>query len=140
MMVTTGMSGFSCSTDRAFGRVAVEWPGASEVYDEPSEFARRAIDERVERVLGEPSALDYLGDYVGALPGAIAEVLDESVRPGDEFTAALVDDYQRQLAGLGKREWRKLDADQKSAALAARSTRATTVPRTGLAMDPRTEA
>jgi ribosomal-protein-alanine N-acetyltransferase len=64
----------------------------------PSEFARRAIDERVERVLGEPSALDYLGDYVGAVPGAIAEILDESAPPNDEFTAALLDDFADSLA------------------------------------------
>jgi hypothetical protein len=93
----------------------------------PSEFARRAIDERVERVMGEPSALEYLGDYVGAVPGAIAEILDESVPAQDELSAALVDDYMRQLSGLGKREWRGLDAEHKAAAVAAaRSTTATT--------------
>ncbi len=70
----------------------------------PSEFVRRALDERIERVLGEPSALDYLGDYVGAVPGALAEILDDRVPPKDDFTAALLDDYMRQLAGRGKRE------------------------------------
>jgi hypothetical protein len=85
----------------------------------PSEFVRRALDERIERVLGEPSALDYLGDYVGAVPGAIAEILDERVPPKDDFTAALLDDYKRQLAGRGKREWRLLDAARKADALAA---------------------
>jgi len=85
----------------------------------PSEFVRRALDERIERVLGEPSALDYLGDYVGAVPGALAEILDERVPPKDDFTAALLDDYMRQLAGRGKREWRLLDAAHKADALAA---------------------
>ncbi len=85
----------------------------------PSEFVRRALDERIERVLGEPSALDYLGDYVGAVPGAIAEILDERVPPKDDFTAALLDDYMRQLAGRGKREWRLLDATHKADAVAA---------------------
>ena len=85
----------------------------------PSEFVRRALDERIERVLGEPSALDYLGDYVGAVPGAIAEILDERVPPKDDFTAALLDDYMRQQAGRGKREWRLLDEAHKAAAFAA---------------------
>ncbi len=85
----------------------------------PSEFVRRALDERIERVLGEPSALDYLADYVGSAPGAIAEILDERVPPKNDFTAALLDDYLRQLAGHGKREWRSLDAAQKAAAGAA---------------------
>jgi hypothetical protein len=85
----------------------------------PSEFVRRALDERIERVLGEPSALDYLGDYVGAAPGAIAEILDERVPPKDDFTAALLDDYTRQLAGRSKREWRLLDPAGRAAALAA---------------------
>ena len=90
----------------------------------PSEFVRRAIDERVERVLGEPSALDYLGDYVGAAPGVLAEILDKSEPPEDEVTAALLDDYRRQLAGFGKREWHRLRSDQKSAAVAAARSRA----------------
>jgi len=85
----------------------------------PSEFVRRALDERIERVLGEPSALDYLGDYVGAVPGAIAEILDERVPPKDDLTAALLDDYMRQRAGRGKREWRLLDEAHKAEALAA---------------------
>src|SRR5437660_11503295 len=55
----------------------------------PSEFVRRALDERIERVLGEPSALDYLGDYVGAARGAIGEILDERTTPEDDFGAAL---------------------------------------------------
>jgi hypothetical protein len=85
----------------------------------PSEFIRRALDERIERVLGEPSALDYFGDYVGAAPGTISEILDEPAPPEDDFGAALLDDYKRQLAGRGKREWRLLNAAQKVAALAA---------------------
>jgi hypothetical protein len=85
----------------------------------PSEFVRRALDERIERVLGEPSALDYLGDYVGAAPGAISEILDEPAPPEDDLGAMLLDDYKRQLAGRGKREWQSLNAAQKAAALAA---------------------
>ena len=85
----------------------------------PSEFVRRALDERIERVLGEPSALDYLGDYVGAAPGAIGEILDERTTPEDDFGAGLVDDYKRQLVGRGKREWRLLNPEQKAAALEA---------------------
>jgi hypothetical protein len=85
----------------------------------PSEFVRRALDERIERVLGEPSALDYLSEYVGAAPGTISEILDERAPAKDDFAAALLDDYKRQLAGRGKREWRSLNAAQKAAALAA---------------------
>ena len=85
----------------------------------PSEFVRRALDERIERVLGEPSALDYLGNYVSPVPGALAEILDERVPPKDGFTAALLDDYMRQLADRGKGEWRSLDAAHKADALAA---------------------
>ena len=98
----------------------------------PSEFVRRALDERIQRVLGEPSALDYLGDYVGAVPGALAEILDERVPPKDDFTAALLDDYLRQLAGRRKREWRLLDAAHKADALAAARSRGPTAagPRT----------
>jgi len=84
-----------------------------------SEFVRRAPDERIERVLGEPSALDYLSDYIGAAPGTIGEILDERTTPEDDFGAALVDDYKRQLAGRGKREWRLLNPVQKAAALEA---------------------
>jgi hypothetical protein len=85
----------------------------------PSEFVRRALDERIERVLGEPSALDYLGDYVGAASGTISEILNEPTPHEDDFGAALVDDYKRQLAGRSKRDWRSLNDAQKAAALAA---------------------
>ncbi len=72
----------------------------------------------------ERSALDYLGDYVGALDGVLWSPDDaDALPPKDVFAAVLLDDQRRELAGLTKREWQQLDADQKAAVVAAGATR-----------------
>lgn len=71
-----------------------------------------------------PSALEALGDYVGAWPGFISDLINNPPDPeGDPVGAALVDDQRRELAGLGKREWRALSPEQKAAAVAANAAR-----------------
>jgi hypothetical protein len=72
----------------------------------------------------EHFALDCLGDYVGALDGTLWRPDDPDVSPPkDAFAAAVLDDQRRELAGLTKREWRQLDADQKIVAIAAGAAR-----------------
>jgi hypothetical protein len=69
---------------------------------------------------GTPLALEALGDYVGARPGLVSDLLDHPPDPKtDPVGAALVDDHQRQVAGYGKRQWRGLTPEQKAAAAAA---------------------
>jgi len=72
----------------------------------------------------ERSALDCLGDYVGALDGVLWRPDDaDAPPPNDSFAAALLDDQRRELAGLTKREWHQLDADQKVVAVATGAAR-----------------
>ncbi|SRR6266542_3089011 len=83
---------------------------------------------RYEEIFGaeqrRTSALEALGSYVGARPGLTSELVAHPPDPdADPFGAALVDDQQREIAGLGKREWRGLDAKQKAAAVAAGAAR-----------------
>lgn len=67
-----------------------------------------------------PLALEALGDYVGARPGLISDLLAQTTdAEADPVGTALVDDQQRQLAGYTKRAWRALTPEQKAAAVAA---------------------
>jgi Ribbon-helix-helix protein, copG family len=89
-----------------------------------SEFMRRAISERIERILGEPSALHVLGEFVGIL-GTLERVAAPRspvvTRSSETYADALFDDHQRQVAGLGKRRWARLSSAQRAAAIAAGS-------------------
>jgi Ribbon-helix-helix protein, copG family len=76
----------------------------------PSAFIRRAIEERAERILGEPSALDWLGEYVGSLTDVPrVEPRDTGKREDDDFAAFLEADLERQRAGLSRKDWPERD-------------------------------
>jgi hypothetical protein len=84
-----------------------------------------AANARAQAAAGDTSgtpltALEALGDYVGARPGLISDLLDNPPDlQADPVGAALVDDHRRQIAGLTSREWDALLPEQKTDAVAA---------------------